>query len=103
MIRKLENGNTLITLGKGTVFTGNVYVENSDKPFGIYFTNEQGKTDNAVILHLSGKSGVASYVMALVKFLEPYVDKNKKEIYEMLHQLEQTLEPHLPNRKEESY
>lgn len=43
MIQKIKNGNTLITLGKGTVFLGNVFVPDDDKPFGIYFTKKTRK------------------------------------------------------------
>lgn len=96
MIQKLDNGNTLITLGEGTVFTGNVYAPDEDKPFGIYFTNERGKSEDAVIINVSSKSGVASYIMALIRFLEEHADSEAKEFKKATEDLKTHLEPLLP-------
>ena len=101
MIKKLENGNTLITLGEGTIFTGNVHSENEDKPFGIYFSNEKGKSEDAVIIHISGESGVASYLMALIRFLEAHAGSEIDKFNETVKQLKQDLEPLLPKSKNE--
>lgn len=97
MIRKLKNGNTLITLGEGTVYTGNVSEKDSDKPFGIYFTNKKGKSTDAVIIHLPSEKAIASYVMALVRFLEAHVEEGEfEEVFESIQQLKHDLEPMLP-------
>lgn len=96
MIQKLDNGNILITLGKGTVFTGNVYAPDEDKPFGIYFTNEKGKSEDVVIINISSQSGVASYIMALIRFLEAQVDSEETEFKKAVGQLKSHLESLLP-------
>lgn len=75
LIQKLDKGNILITLGQGTVVIGNVYAPDEDTPFGIYFTNERGKSEDTVIINISNQSGVASYIMALIRFLEAHTDR----------------------------
>lgn len=96
MIKKLDNGNTIITLGEGTVFSGNVSTENGQGPFGIYFSNQPEKTDEAVIIHLSGKSGIASYLMGLVRYLEAHSTDDLIELHETIEKLKAELEPLLP-------
>lgn len=100
MIEKLKNGNTLITLGEGTVFTGNISESEGDKPFGIYFSDKDSKSENAVIIALPSNKAIASYMMTLVRFLEAYVDENTDQRMIMgLQLLKRDLEPMLPNQK----
>ncbi|WP_121616636.1 hypothetical protein [Virgibacillus halodenitrificans] len=96
MIQKLENGETLITLGEGTVLAGKVYGLDNEKPFGIDFTNEKGKSEDAVIINLSGQRGVASYIMALIRFL----DSDTEDFQKVGEELKKHLEPLLPIEKE---
>jgi hypothetical protein len=101
MIEKLKNGNTLITLGEGTVFTGNVSADKSEKPFGIYFSDKESKSENAVIIALPSNKAIASYMMTLVRFLEAFVDENTDEtMLNALEVLKKDLEPMLPKKKE---
>ncbi|WCK57416.1 hypothetical protein PP175_25450 (plasmid) [Aneurinibacillus sp. Ricciae_BoGa-3] len=100
MIEKLKNGNTLITLGEGTVFTGNVSADESEKPFGIYFSDKESKSENAVIIALPSNKAIASYIMTLVRFLDAYVDENTDQIMlKALEGLKGNLEPMLPTKK----
>lgn len=100
MIKKIKNGNTLITLGEGTVFTGNVSACESEKPFGIYFSDKESKSENAVIIALPSNKAIASYMMTLVRFLDAYVDENTDEvILKALEGLKRDLEPMLPKKK----
>ncbi|MEX3625455.1 hypothetical protein [Viridibacillus arvi] len=99
MIRKLENGNTLITLGEGTAFTGNIYADDDKKPFGIFFTNQQTPTIEdgaAVIIQLTSDKAIASYLMALTKYLEAHTDTDMKEFHEAVQKLKKELEPFMP-------
>lgn len=99
MIEKLRNGNTLITLGEGTVFTGNVKAGENDKPFGVYFSNVESKSEDAVIISLTSNEAIASYMMTLVRFLEAYADENSMQLKESLENLRKDLEPILPKKK----
>src|SRR5437764_8051877 len=100
MIEKLKNGNTLITLGEGTVFTGNVSADGDEKPFGIYFSDKESKSENAVIIALPSKKAIASYMMTLVRFLDAYVDENTNLLMlKGLEGLKRDLEPLLPKKK----
>lgn len=100
MIEKLNNGNTLITLGEGTVFTGNVSSENDEKPFGIYFSDKESKSENAVIIALPSSKAVASYMMTLVRFMDAYVDENTDiQMVKAIESLKKDLEPLLPKKK----
>lgn len=102
MIEKLKNGNTLITLGEGTVFTGNVSADENEKPFGIYFSDKESTSENAVILALPTNKAIASYMMTLVRFLDAYVDENTDpQVLEGLEGLKAMLEPMLPEKKAE--
>lgn len=100
MIEKLSNGNTLITLGEGTVFTGNVSDSDEEKPFGIYFSDREGKSDNAVIIALPHNKAVASYMMTLVRFMDAYADeKEDADIAKAIKTLKSELEPLMPKKK----
>lgn len=99
MIQKLENGNTLITLGEGTVFTGNVHVNGDDKPFGIYFTNEKGKSADAVIIQITSDKAVASYIMALLRLLEAWEDDKESQFTKIVESFKRVLEPMLPKNE----
>jgi hypothetical protein len=102
MIEKLKNGNILITLGEGTVFTGNVNADETDKPFGIYFSDKESKSDNAVIIALPSNKAIASYMMTLVRFLDAYVDENTdQQMINAIEGLKKDLEPMLPKKKTE--
>jgi hypothetical protein len=102
VIEKLKNGNTLITLGEGTVFTGNVSADESEKPFGIYFSDKESKSENAVIIALPSNKAIASYMMTLVRFLDAYVDENTDPLMlKGLEGLKRDLEPLLPKKKTE--
>lgn len=102
MIEKLSNGNTMITLGMGTVFVGNVHAGKEDeKPFGICFSNEKGITSDAIILQIVNTAGVASYLMAMVRFLEATSEPNMKELLESIELLKRDLEPLLPEEKKQ--
>lgn len=101
MIEKLKNGNTLITLGEGTVFTGNVSVDETEKPFGIYFSDKESKSENALIIALPSNKAIASYMMAMVRFLDAYVDEDTdQQMIDGLKGLKEMLEPMLPQKRE---
>lgn len=102
MIKKLSNGNTLITLGEGTVFTGNVHAHGDDKPFGIYYSNINGKSDDAVIIGLTSNKAIASYVMSLVRFMEAWKDDDDSDLSKTIKSLKADLEPYLPKVKSNS-
>lgn len=102
MIEKLDNGATLITLGEGTVYTGTVVAEGSDKPVGICFTNEKGNKVNpegSVIIQINSISAVSSYMMALVRLLEDWDDDKASEFSNMLKDLKKDLEINMPVEK----
>ena len=90
----------MITLGEGTVFSGNVSSDENEKPFGIYFTDVEGMSENAVIIALPTTKAIASYMMTLVRFLDAYSDENSDPaILKALEALKRDLEPLLPTKK----
>lgn len=99
MIRKLDSGETVITLGEGTVFTGNVHANENEKPFGIYFTNEKGKSKDAVIIQITNEKAVASYVMALLRLIEEWEDDKDSKFISIVENFKKDLEPMLPKAK----
>jgi len=88
----------MITLGEGTVLSGNVFSHGDDKPFGIYFRNPSPNEPNDVIIHLPNPQAIASYVMALLRFLESFTDEDSPELNQYLQQMKKMLEPMLPKR-----
>jgi len=98
LIRILENGNTLITLGEGTVFTGNVYVGKDDIASGIYYSNKKGKSDDAVILQITNEKAVASYIMSLVRLLETWDIDKESHFSKTIEGFKRDLEPLLPKQ-----
>lgn len=101
MIKKLENGNTLIALGKGTVYTGNVYVGDSTVSSGIYYTNVKGKSDGAVIMQITDEKAVASYLMSLLRHLETWVDDEDSDLYKVVDGFKSVLEPLMPTGEDD--
>lgn len=102
MIEKLENGNTLVTLGEGTLYSGLAYTEGEDRPFGIYFSNAKGKSEDAVIIQLHNEKAIASYVMSIVRYVEALAGGESKEhqnLLESIGDIKQLLEPLLPVEK----
>lgn len=100
MIEKLKNGNTLITLGEGTVFIGNVSENESEKPFGIYISDKENKSENAIIIALPTNKAIASYMMAVVRFLEAHADENSDQTFiDGIKGLKELLEPMMPKKK----
>lgn len=100
MIKKLENGSTLITLGEGTVYTGNVYVGDSNVASGIYFTNTKGKSDDAVIMQITTEKAVASYLMSLLRLLETWVDDKESDLFKVIDGFKEQLNPLLPEGRD---
>lgn len=96
MIETLKNGNTMITLGEGTTFTGNVCAGDEQKPFGIYFTDKEQNPENSVIVALPSNKAIASYMMAMVRFLDAHIDETTSpEMVKSLVDLKADLEPML--------
>lgn len=102
MIRKLDNGSTVITLGEGTVYSGLVTVEGYDRPFGISFSNQKGENidpNGTVIFEVQTNEAVASYLMSLVRLLETW-DKNKdSDFSKHVENLKRDLEKFMPMEK----
>lgn len=102
MIEKLKNGNTLVTLGEGTVFIGNVGAGENEKPFGIYISDTEGKSENAIIIAIPNNKAVASYMMAMVRFMEAQMDDTtQQEVIDGIKGLKELLEPMMPKKKAE--
>lgn len=96
MIETLKNGNTMITLGEGTVLTGNVCAGEEQKPFGIYFTDREQNPENSVIIALPSNKAIASYMMAMVRFMDAHIDETTSpEMVKSLVDLKADLEPML--------
>lgn len=94
MIKKLENGSTHITLGKGTCFHGIVSYEQDGKkyPAGICFKNQrEGRDETDVIIEIANHHGVASYMMAMVSYLELSSVARGEEVNEVIQTLKQDL------------
>jgi hypothetical protein len=104
MIKKLDDGATLITLGEGTLYSGVVKAKDDKTPFGIGFSNIKGEnvpnTENVVIIQITSKAAVASYLMALVRLLETWESENDSEMSGMLADLAEVLEPLMPVEKQ---
>lgn len=97
MIEKLKNGNTMITLGEGTVLMGNTSAGKDEKPFGIHITDVEQNPDNTVIIALPSNKAIASYMMAMVRFLDAHVDEStSSEMMESIKGLKEQLEPMMP-------
>lgn len=61
---------------------------------------KQGKTKDAVIVHLPNSQAIASYLMTLVRFLEAHADGEMSQYNETIKQLKQDFEPLLPKVSE---
>lgn len=101
MIENLDNGAILITLGEGTVYSG--IVESNDTPIGIAFTNNKGENkvhDGTVVFMINTNQAVASYIMAMVNYLEKVNQiEGDKEVSEVLQNLKETLKPMMPEER----
>lgn len=97
MIKKFENGTTVIVLGEGTVFSGNIHVENSKLASGICFTNNQQTTGNpnedSIIIQITNEKAVASYIMALLRVLETWEDDKESKFQKIVNDFKKDLEP----------
>ena len=99
MIKKLDNGSTHITLGKGTCYHGVAYYESEGKtyPYGICFKNQkEGSSETDVIIEIANHHGVASYMMAMVSYLELSSVARGEEVSELLKNMKQELSKIMP-------
>ena len=100
MIKKMDNGALLVTLGEGTVFTGNVYVDDTKVSSGICFTNNKNQNqigEGDLILQIRDEKAVASYLMALTRVVETWSDEsNFKNI---INNLQYELNHYMPEEK----
>lgn len=99
MIRKLENGTTLITLGQGTVFAGLARLKENDDPIGICFTNQKTEGDPAndsVVIQIETINAVASYIMALIRLLETWDDGQSSKFSKIIEGLKADLQEFMP-------
>lgn len=99
MIRKLENGTTVVTLGEGTVFTGIASTGTDNLPVGICFSNDQGTNPNpeeTVVFQITSMAAVASYTFAIVTLMEAWGEKTP-ELLEDIKELKEFLIPLMPN------
>lgn len=97
MIEQLKNGNTMITLGEGSVLSGMVSGAAGEKPFGIYMTDVEQNPNNTVIIALPSNNAIASYLMSMVRFVEAHSDEETSpEMLEVIKSLKGQLEPMMP-------
>ncbi|PAF19728.1 hypothetical protein [Terribacillus saccharophilus] len=93
MIEKLKNGNTLITLGEGTTYIGNVGATDDEKPFGIYFSDKPEQSDKAVIINLPNQKAIASYIMAITQYIEAHTEDDDYTLKNSIARMKADLEP----------
>lgn len=98
MIRKLANDHTLITLGQQTVFLGNAYSPNEEKPFGICFSEKADLSGKAVLIELPNDQAVAEYMTVLLQYLEIRKSENTSQKFtETMAQLNEKVASYLKN------
>lgn len=97
MIRKLDNGTTLITLGKGTVNVGIIKPKDSDVANGIGFTTGNEIDAESVVIEINDYKGVASYLLGITKVLATWTDDH--EFLANVHSLQKDLIKHMDFEK----
>lgn len=103
MIKKLDNGTTLITLGEGTVFSGIARAGEENTPVGICFTNQKGvnmSPEEAVVIQIYNEQGVASYLMALMNLLDTWTDDKGSALAKNIEAIKKDLEKLVPKEAE---
>lgn len=101
MIRKLENGTTVVTLGNGTLFTGVATNADGGAPVGIVFSNQQGSNldpKETIVFEITSMAAVASYTFAITTLMEAW-GKDTPEILDEVQELKDFLLPFMPNAK----
>ncbi|MDA5561972.1 hypothetical protein PJK55_14630 [Exiguobacterium sp. MMG028] len=99
MIRKMKNGSTHIKLGNGTCYHGVFNYENDGKTVigGICFKNKVDENDETdVFIEIANEKGVASYMMALISYMEHATLANGGEITEAMKNLKDELKKSMP-------
>lgn len=99
MIQKLENGATHMTLGLGTCYHGIMTSQSEGKtiPTGICFTNsKEGGLPTDVIIKIANEKGVASYMKAMLSFLEFASTGQNKDVDEMIRKVKVVLDEYMP-------
>lgn len=100
MIRKLENGTTIVTLGEGTLFTGVARDSETDTPVGIVFSNQQGSNpnlDETIVFQITSMAAVASYTMAITFLIDAWSEGESPELTSEIKELQEFLKPLMPN------
>ena len=69
----------MITLGEGTVLSGNVFSHGDDKPFGIYFRNPSPNEPNDVIIHLPNPHATVIGIDVSINVIEELNRRKFKE------------------------
>jgi len=94
MNKKLDSGGVHVVLGEGTNFYGLALaeIEGVDIPVGVCFKNSRTESsDTDVVVQFSNHKGVASYMMALVAFLEKTKEANGEDVGETILALKNEL------------
>lgn len=105
---KLDNGMTLVELGKGKVLTGVVHNQADEYPVGMFIKDKDDKeNNNGIVITLSDMSSYASYFMGALRVLESqiqheyykeeYGDKVLDVMKEILS-LKELFEPFMPGK-----
>lgn len=101
MIRKLANDQILITLGQQTVFLGNAYAPNEEKPFGICFSEKADMSGEAVLIELPNEQAIAEYMTILLQYLEIHKSENTSPKFtETMARLNEKVSLYLENKED---
>lgn len=103
MIKKLASGATVLEMGRGTLFTGNITTEeNPSEAIAIAFTNDPGRKKlsefgpNDVIMQIDTMQGAAAILSAVFRLMQTWEEVRGSEHELVFQDMLATLEPLLP-------
>ena len=86
MIEEFENGVKIVTLGEGTTYISQIFVDGDDVSSGILFSNQPPLNKefigNEVIIEITNFKGAISYIKAILGVLESWKIDGLDEEYE---------------------
>lgn len=92
MIRKVEGSEIqIIELGHKTTFISQIMAKDENVSSGIVFSNHNDDKlhGDEIIIEISNTNGVASYIKAILKYLETWgIEETEKPIADLLNTLE---------------
>lgn len=107
MISKMDNGNILLEMGKGTLFSSVVKTD-ENQVVGICFSNSSKELKDGVIFKINSIEGIVGYIRPLVSLFEVMAKtstgtkEEREKLEQELASFKEFIEPYLPLAKSEN-